>query len=138
MQLLLKTLGCVLLIWCNLLAGIKCKDVDQTEIISYYESLSHDVNIEENEMSPVMTVEVVAKAVEAFTKHNDKEMVTKEIKDSVEEEYNGTWLVVVDGKNSSLYIGKHFPGTYIKFSYKNHTIIMLKPVKILNMIIYSF
>lgn len=96
-------------------------------MISEFMSKSHpDVQIIKNEMEFDMAIEIVGHCL-VVLENNSSTNKEKEISEFVEQEYSGTWLVFID-RDFSSNTTQHYSGLYIEFSYKNHTVIVMRSV----------
>jgi hypothetical protein len=116
----------LLLVFLNYCSSINNEIYDGVTSESLFRTHS-DLNVIENEMGPDMTLGIVSHCTVVLENSNYTEKETA-IRKFIEEEYNGTWLVVVD-RNFTHYDNlEHVTGLYIKFSYKNHMVLIMRLV----------
>ena len=97
------------------------------EMISKSMSKVHpDVQVIKNEMEFDMAIEIVGHCLVVLEDNSttNKEMAIREF---IEDEYNGTWSVFID-RDSAANTTHHYTGLYIEFTYKNHTVIVMRSV----------
>lgn len=85
-----------------------------------------DVQVIKNEMEFDMAIEIVGHCLVVLEDNSttNKEMAIREF---IEDEYNGTWSVFID-RDSAANTTHHYTGLYIEFTYKNHTVIVMRSV----------
>jgi len=85
-----------------------------------------EIRIHENEMATEMAARTVGHAVAAFEKLHDSGKVAESLKTFMTKEFNSTWEVIV-GKQFDAKI-THLKGFYIRFSYLDHTALVMRLV----------
>jgi hypothetical protein len=91
----------------------------------------HEVIIHQNEMSITMTASIIGHSSLELNITIDDEKASDNIKMFMEQEFNGTWLVMVGKSFISYNKIPHLNGTYINFSYKERTVAALQ-LKLVN------
>lgn len=85
-----------------------------------------DVQVIKNEMEFDMAIEIVGHCL-VVLEDNDTTNKEMAIREFIEDEYNGTWSVFID-RDSAANTTRHYTGLYIEFTYKNHTVIVMRSV----------
>jgi len=91
----------------------------------------HELIIHQNEMSTEMTASIVVHSGLELNMTSDDGKASENIKIFMEQEFNGTWLVIVGKSLISYNQIPHLNGTYISFSFKERTVAALQ-LKLVN------